>query len=261
MQCDKARDVLSAYRDGELPVEETRTLETHIATCKVCGDALADYARIGRALKQQGRTAAPAALVARVRASLVHAIGEDEPLPEKAAARRFFDVASWSMNGLGKQAAALVAVALLSALATWWATSAVNRSELIARDVLNAHIRSLLLDTPVQVASSDRHTVRPWFAGRTDFAPAVKDLSQEGFPLVGGRIDYVDERRVSALVYKRRLHVINVFMWPERAIVDGAPSVTTRNGYNILSWSRNGIAYWLISDLNIDELQQLGRLL
>ena len=163
---------------------------------------------------------------------------------------------------VARNVAALAACCVLSVLATWWVmTSASQGIDRIARDVAAAHIRSLLQDSPVQVASSDQHTVRPWFAGRADFAPDVKDLAQDGFPLIGGRLDYIAERRVAAAVYKRRLHVINVFMWPSTATADSAPQIDTRNGYNLLSWSRNGVAYWAASDLNADELRQLQRLL
>jgi anti-sigma factor RsiW len=124
-------------------------------------------------------------------------------------------------------------------------------------DIVNAHIRSLLQDSPVQVASSDQHTVQPWFAGRTDFAPAVKDLAAEGFPLLGGRLDYVADRRVGVIVYKRRLHVINVFMWPAGPANGSDPQAAVRNGYNLLSWTRNGVSYRAVSDLSSDELRTL----
>jgi hypothetical protein len=103
------------------------------------------------------------------------------------------------------------------------------------------------------VASSDAHNVKPWFAGRVDFAPDVKDLTVEGFPLLGGRLDYVGERRVGALVYQRRLHIVNVFMWPAPSLDDVAPKLTTKNGYNLLAWSKSGITYWAISDLDALE--------
>jgi anti-sigma factor RsiW len=113
----------------------------------------------------------------------------------------------------------------------------------------------------VQVASSEQHTVRPWFAGRSDLAPPAKDLAADGFPLLGGRLDYVDGHRTSVLVYKRRLHTINVFMWPAPATAASAARVTTRNGYALLSFTRGGVATWLVSDLNPEELHQLAALL
>ena len=139
--------------------------------------------------------------------------------------------------------------------------SRMDSTALLERDVLAAHVRSLLQDSPTQVASSEAHTVKPWFAGRLEFAPSVKDLAAEGFPLAGARLDYIGERRVAALVYRRRLHVVNVFVWPAADAADSTPRALTLRGYNLLTWSRGGIAYWAISDLNMAELQRLQALL
>src|SRR6185437_9388854 len=127
--------------------------------------------------------------------------------------------------------------------------------------ILTAHVRSLLQDSPIQVASSDAHTVKPWFTGRVDFAPEVKDLTAEGFPLLGARLDYVHGRRVGALVYRRRLHTVNVFMWGAPGTEDTAPTLATKNGYNLLVWSKGGVTYWAVSDVDARELQRLYSLL
>jgi anti-sigma factor RsiW len=114
---------------------------------------------------------------------------------------------------------------------------------------------------PILSAMTRSIRVWPWFAGRADFAPAVKDLATEGFPLVGGRLDDIADRRAGVLVYKRRLHVINVFMWPDGAVGAEPARAASRNGYNLLSWSRNGVVYAAVSDLNADELGLLQALL
>jgi anti-sigma factor RsiW len=160
-----------------------------------------------------------------------------------------------------RQAAALIAACALSALLTWWMLAAGGRSERLQQELLAAHVRSLLQDSPIQIASSDQHTVKPWFAGRVDFAPEVKDLTGEGFPLLGGRLDYVRDRRVGVLVYRRRAHVINVFMWPSGSNEATAPSLVTRNGYNLLAFDKGGISYWAVSDLEAGELRRLASLL
>ena len=160
-----------------------------------------------------------------------------------------------------RQAAVVAAACVLSALATWWIVGTAGEASRLEQDVLAAHVRSLLQDSPIQVASSDAHTVKPWFAGRVDFSPEVKDLAPEGFPLLGGRLDYVGGRRVGAVVYKRRLHTINVFMWPSSSLGHAAPQLVTRNGYNLLAWSRGGVAYWAVSDLAAGDLRQLQGLL
>jgi anti-sigma factor RsiW len=126
----------------------------------------------------------------------------------------------------------------------------------IARDVVTSHVRSLLAEHLTDVASSDRHTVKPWFAGKLDFAPVVVDLSAEGFPLVGGRLDYLEHRTVAALVYGRRKHVINLFIWPSEYGDIGALQSATTQGFQIARWNEAGTAYWAISDLNSSELRQ-----
>jgi anti-sigma factor RsiW len=261
MQCDRAQELLGAYRDGEVSADERRAISIHLDQCKVCRDILAADERIGQALKARGRATAPLALAERVRLELdradsLHlpatgtgqgvnrAVSGDSPFPFRLFAQR---------------AAVLLAVSLLSAITTWQVLETRATNSHLERDVVSAHIRALLQDTPVQVASSDQHTVQPWFAGRIDFAPQVKDLAPVGFPLVGGRLDYVADRRVGTLVYKRRLHVINVFMWPEQGAADSASQSTARNGFNLLSWSRNGVAYRAVSDLNLDEMHRLSR--
>ena len=147
----------------------------------------------------------------------------------------------------------------LTAVATAVLFSSSERNTLLEREVVSAHVRSLLQDSPFQVASSDTHTVKPWFSGRIDFSPAVKDLTAEGFPLLGGRIDYIGERRVAALVYRRRQHAVNVFLWPSTGT--GEPGHDALKGYNLLAWNSGGMTYWAISDLNGEELQQLQALL
>lgn len=246
-------DLIGAHRDGELSSDEARAVAAHIASCKACGDMAADDDRTGRALRLQGRVPVPAGLAARVRLGLERADNEQPApiiLPERPRA-----------FGIARQAGAMAAVCLLSIAATWWVMAGFGQSDRLEREILSAHVRSLLQDTTVQVASSDQHTVRPWFAGRIDFAPAVKDLKAEGFPLVGGRLDYIGERRVGALVYKRNLHVINVFLWPAADAADATARPIMRNGYNLLSWSRAGVTYWAISDLNTAEMERLQRLL
>jgi anti-sigma factor RsiW len=268
--CEQLGDWLSAFQDNELPPDQRRQVTAHLATCATCRDQLADQERIGRSLRQAGSSAAPPALSVRLRAAL------DRVDREEAATTSPFAVApivtstsaarpAWSLRGmaprLATQVAAMAAACLVTALTTWWILSATGQRGTIERDLLHAHIRSLLQDSQVQVASSDQHMVRPWFAGRADFAPAVKDLGGEGFPLVGGRLDYIADRRAGVLVYKRRLHVINVFMWPDSSAAAEPARAGSRNGYNLLSWSRNGVAYAAVSDLNADELRLLQALL
>jgi anti-sigma factor RsiW len=269
LTCAQISDVLSAYQDGELGAELQRGVEAHLATCADCLAVLQDQQRIGRLLRLTERGAVPAGLAERIGAGLDMADGEARTLAPGADAKntaasvipiaqRF---ARPRLGGFAGQLAAAAAACVVSVGLTWALMSSANQTGAIERDLLNAHIRSLLQDSPVQVASSDQHTVRPWFAGRADFAPAVKDLAADGFPLVGGRLDYVADRRSGVLVYKRRLHVINVFMWPASGAGESAPRMTARNGYSLLSWTRNNVSFAAVSDVNADELKVLQGLL
>jgi anti-sigma factor RsiW len=260
MKCNQAHELLDAYHDGELSPSEQRDLKMHLDTCKSCNTILVDYDRIGKSIKAEGRTPMPPGLTARVSAALNRVEVDELNFSERPAGWLSSKMNSQVMRSFVQRAAALAAVCLISVFATWSVMKSSSHTDQIERDILNAHIRSLLLDSPVQVASSDQHAVRPWFAGRIDFSPAIKDLAAEGFPLLGGRLDYVNDRRVGAVVYQHQKHIINVFMWASTE-----PGVAlhseVRNGYNVLYWSRNGIEYWAISDLNSDEMIQLQLLM
>jgi anti-sigma factor RsiW len=127
----------------------------------------------------------------------------------------------------------------------------------IAREIVSSHVRSLIGDHLLDVPSTDRHNVKPWFNGKLDYSPDVKDFASEGFPLIGGRVDYVDNRPVAALVYKRRQHVINVFVWPSGSPMETPEAV---NGFNMVAWNKAGLDYCAISDVNRQELSQFGDL-
>jgi anti-sigma factor RsiW len=127
--------------------------------------------------------------------------------------------------------------------------------------VVANHVRSLLASQLVDVVSSDQHTVKPWFDGKIDFAPEVRDLSANGFPLVGGRLDYLDGKTVAALVYHRNKHPINLFITPALTSRSTSPTATNRRGYNVLAWTNNGMKYWAVSDLNQAELREFTDLL
>lgn len=262
MPCDRPFSLVSAYVDDELPDDERRAFARHLADCPACAALAGELRQIGQALAAAGRETVPAGLPARVRLALAKAAEAQETEPETVIAKAAPSWRrGWPRPALLRQAAVLALACLISALAAGWYVGGAARQDQIERELLSAHLRSLLQDSPIQIASSDAHTVRPWFAGKVDFAPEARDLAAEGYPLLGGRLDSIDGRRVGALVYRRRLHLINVFAWPAADAANLAPRLATRQGYNLLSWSRGGVAYAAISDLDGAELARLPGLL
>jgi anti-sigma factor RsiW len=255
MHCDRVSELIGAYLDQELDADLRRQVAVHIGSCPSCAAMADDFRRLSGQLAAVGRESAPARLAGDVRSLLATASLDLNPLPRAPAPARPFGE-SW----LRLAAALLLACGVTAAASTMLTLHFAGAGDL-ERDVAAAHIRSLLQESPTQIASSEMHTVKPWFAGRLDFAPTVKDLTAEGFPLAGARLDYVGERRVAALVYRRRLHVVNVFLWPSRNSADSEPREIAHKGYNVLAWTEGGITYWAISDLNMGELRQLQTLL
>jgi anti-sigma factor RsiW len=149
---------------------------------------------------------------------------------------------------------------LIVVSAALFQTTRVARTNAIVDQVVANHVRSLLAARLVDVVSSDQHTVKPWFDGKIDFAAEVRDLFANGFPLVGGRLDYLDGKTVAALVYQRNKHPINLFITPEPTSGSTSPTVITRRGYNVFSWTNNGMKCWAVSDLNADELREFAEL-
>jgi hypothetical protein len=135
-----------------------------------------------------------------------------------------------------------------------------SRDNLLTESIISGHVRSLMANHLTDVSSSDQHTVKPWFNGKLDFSPPVKDLSNQGFPLVGGRLDYLENRPVAALVYRHRQHFINLFIWPSSRKSDIERKTVVRQGYNLIHWAKSGMTYWAVSDLNSSELQEFVQL-
>lgn len=250
MRCDEARPLLSADLDGEANGTVVRLAHEHARDCPHCRDAVAGYRDIGRDLARHGREPLPPRLAESIRDRIAREMPEVPQRPERVSLPPLRTIA-W-------RAAAAILIAAVSALAGWQYGRTGVGLDTLERDILAAHVRSLLQASPIDVASSSTHSVKPWFAGRLEFAPEVKDLSTEGFSLVGGRVEYVGERRVAALVYKRRLHVINVMMWPAAGKERTQPRAISIKGYNAVTWSSGGMTYWAISDLNTAELSELA---
>lgn len=245
MSCKEIQGLMDPYIDRELDLVRSIELERHMHDCPSCARLHEDRAALRTAIGAGSlRYRAPDTLKKSVRAALV-----ERDRQERAPGRwRWFRLP-------GPAIAATAAAALL--IAIWWVRPVEGA---LQREVVEGHIRSLMANHLTDVPSTDQHTVKPWFAGKLDFSPTVKDLTAEGFTLVGGRLDYLDNHAVAAIVYQRRQHVINVFVWPTSEGDRGARAAV-RQGYNVVWFVRSGMAYWLASDLNPAELRQLAGLL
>jgi len=244
MNCREAQALLCAYIDEELDLVHSLDFEAHLRECPSCTASLKRQEAVrGAVASHAPYHAAPAALRAAIERRAATHFG----IVDRSRAQPW-----WSARWL-----ALAAACAVLALVVWRAVPTGTVSRDLAREVVDSHVRSLLATHLVDVPSSDRHTVKPWFAGKLDFSPEVRDLAAEGFTLVGGRLDYVHARTVAALVYRRRQHTINVFVWPAHESEHGFRE-EDRDGYHVISWVRAGMTWWAVSDLNAAELRELA---
>lgn len=242
MNCDEAKVLVHALIDGELDAGHARELEAHIVGCADCAAHLRDFQELRKAMTPASlRYTAPASLRTRIEGKL--------PTPRAVGANRRSVI-----KGFGAGAA-------LSALAASGVLVMVMRGDdqkRILDEVVSAHLRSLQAQHLIDVQSSDQHTVKPWFNGRLDAAPPVADLTAQGFTLLGGRLDYVDAKPVAAIVYRRRVHIINLFCAPALGTGRRAATMESLHGFNVRRWTDNGLNIWAVSDINADELMEFG---
>jgi anti-sigma factor RsiW len=239
MSCENNQALLSAYVDGELDLVRSLEIEKHLETCQDCAHVVENHQTLGTALRTGSLHYHPQRhLEQRIHTALGH-----------PRTRRV----SWPLLAV---AASLLLAGIFFALRPAPPSLV---AQLVAQEVLDSHLRSLLPGHLADVQSSDRHTVKPWFAGKLDFSPPVADFAQDGFPLTGGRIDSLNGRTVAVLVYQRRQHVINVYVWPSPGAPDSQVRATALQGYNILHWTHGRLEWWLASDLNTQELEDLAK--
>lgn len=247
MNCEDARNPLNPYLDGELDLVKSLEIEAHLKDCQTCAQAYDDLRSLHSAVSDAAlRFQPPAALLKRVRSS----IGNQPEVSNRSS--RF----NW--RWLIPTMAGIAVIGALSFLAF---QNRPSTNDLLAQEIVSSHVRSLMEKHLTDVPSSDQHTVKPWFDGRLDFSPPVKDLAVAGYSLVGGRLDYIGNRPVAALVYQHRQHYINVFVWPSNGASDYSPKALVRQGYNLINWTNSGMNYWATSDLNLAELQEFVQLL
>jgi len=245
MNCEDARRLIGPYSDGELDLVRSLEVEEHLRSCDSCASARENL----RALKQAAHSAyfhAPDGL----RESVQAAVRGSDPIPQNVLVRRA--PRFWISTGL-----ALAAGILLGFFAGQIRVRDASEQTLLAA-LTDSHVRSLIDTHLTDVISSDQHTVRPWFEGKLDFAPPVPDLSGQGFPLVGGRIEYIDGRAVAALVYERRKHFINLFVWPAPVGDQEMKREKPQRGYNIVRWRAAGMNYSAVSEIAEDDLRKFS---
>jgi anti-sigma factor (TIGR02949 family) len=248
VSCDFSTTLLHAYFDGELDAMRAAEFERHMETCRECTATLGAAESLRASLQRaQLYETAPPNLRKKIRAEL--------KVPSATSGSS--SVAAW------KWFAAAAAILLVTGVA-WFVVphghTGMSASAVTSTEVLDAHIRSLQAGHLTDVASTDQHTVKPWFDGKLDFIPPVRDYMDEGFPLIGGRLDVLGERNVAALVYGRRKHYINVFVWPTKEPDTPIHPAGSRQGYQWVHWRHQGMEFCAVSDVSAQDLHDLAQL-
>src|SRR5437762_7449960 len=263
MNCEEATKLMDGYLDGELDPITSQTIEQHLRECRKRDQA---YKAHGSLIRAMGNAApyykAPAELRERIQSSLREEIAERPTRNVVRDVRQVFRRnqpelrtslwgTPWSWPGLaGLGVAAAIIFAAIITLNLVPRLQRPGADQFLATQLIASHVRSLMANHLTDVASSDQHTVKPWLDAKLDFAPPVVDLSSEGFPLVGGRLDYLDNHSVAALVYQKRKHSINLFVWPAPSGAAITPKAISRQGYQLLHWVDSDFNYWAVSDVS-----------
>jgi anti-sigma factor RsiW len=248
VRCTEAQTLIEGYVDGELDLVRNLEIERHLGDCATCTSLHRDALELHSRIRQE---------VPYFRASpdLQQRVKAVTRVKQMETKRAWVPVWTWS--------GAIAAVVLLTIITVGLVRRAADssRDQMITQEIVADHVRSLMANHLTDVTSTDQHTVKPWFHGKLDFAPPVDDFAAEGFPLIGGRLDYLSGRPVAALVYQRRQHPINLFVWTTEGKYAEKPTLQARQGYNIFLWTRDGMTYCAISDLAADEMQTFAGLL
>ena len=268
MNCEEITNLMDGYLDGELDPVTSQQIEQHLRGCRKCEEAYEVHTALTHAISRGAPYyKAPIELRQRIHSSLRDEVAHKpartvrrgtqllvtrkQPEPRTVL---FGTPSNWfSLAGLGLAAAIIFAAIIVSNLAP--VLRRPGADQFLATQLIASHVRSLMADHLTDVASSDQHTVKPWLDAKLDFAAPVVDLSGEGFPLIGGRLDYLDNHPAAALIYQRRKHFVNLFIWPAASDAAKAPKSITRQGYQLLHWADSDFNYWAVSDVNINDLQ------
>lgn len=241
MTCEEANILIHALADGELDAGHASEVETHVAGCPRCTAELAAIREMKEAL---ARTDLGFKAPLQLRRRIEDALPAVATPPNRRSVLKGF--------ALGSAVSALAATGLVAIVLRQ------DDQQRIEGEIVSAHLRSLQAGHLTDVLSTDQHTVKPWFNGKLDVAPPVIDLTALGFTLIGGRLDYVDARPIGAVIYRRRQHIINLFVAQTADATQHAAKMDTIQGYNIRSWGERGLKFWAISDIGADELNEFG---
>jgi anti-sigma factor RsiW len=246
MNCDEVRDLVDAFVDNELPEREKDLVERHAEACTTCRARIDDAHDVRKQIQSLPRFIPTKELSERIAQGLQAIDPASHPATDRGLAWR---VATYSST---------LAAGILMTLVTMQFLAGQGW---LADELLSAHLRYTWSEQFGTVASSDRHTVAPWFTGKLDYAPPVRDLSGKGFALRGGRVDYVDGRATATLIYARRKHSISLFVLPRESMSPAPPAASSTRGFSIVSWQSGQFRYFAVSDVSAQDLSEFARLM
>ena len=245
MNCQQAKSLIDPYADGELEAAAILELEQHLQSCSACGIAWRNLQSLKKTLKQDALYfTAPEELRRRIISEL--------PSPARAVP----PWRAWNWNWL---TTVMTGAAACLALVLTVTLTRPSSEQPFAQEIVSSHVRSLMANHMLDVVSTDQHTVKPWFNGKLDFSPPVKNLVEQEFPLIGGRLDYIGGHSVAALIFQRHKHIINLFIWPAKENDSKPAASAPLQGYHVIHWSDAGMTFWTVSDLNEKELMEFVR--